>query len=85
MRDVVQLYIHDRAASVTRIVRELKAFQKIDLAPGQSRKATFSLRREQLTFIGLDNRPTVEPGDFDVWIAPSAEAEGPRSIFELRR
>lgn len=84
-REVVQLYIHDSVASVTRPVRELKAFQKIDLAPGESRKVRFSLRREQLTFIGLDNRPTVEPGDFDVWIAPSAEAEGLHSSFELRR
>ena len=85
VREVVQLYIHDRVASVTRPVRELKAFQKIDLAPGQSKKVAFSLRREQLAFIGLDNRPTVEPGDFDVWIAPSAEAEGLHASFELRR
>ena len=83
--EVVQLYIHDRVASVTRPVRELKAFRKIELAPGESKKVAFRLRREQLTFIGLDNRPTAEPGAFDVWIAPSAEAEGLHASFELRR
>lgn len=84
-RELVQLYIHDRAASVTRPVRELKAFSKIEIAPGQSRRVTFRLRREQLTFIGLTNRPTVEPGMFDVWIAPSAESEGVQGSFELLR
>jgi beta-glucosidase len=74
--EVVQLYIRDRAASVTRPVRELKAFRKVKLAPGASETVTFKLNRALLLFIGRDNKPTVEPGTFDVWIAPSAETEG---------
>jgi beta-glucosidase len=81
--EVVQLYVHDRAASVTRPVRELKAFRKIRLAPGQSETVSFRIRRSDLTFIGQQLRPTVEPGTFDVWIAPSAEAEGAHGSFEL--
>jgi beta-glucosidase len=81
--EVVQLYIHDRVASITRPVRELKAFRKVKLAPGQSEVVRFALRPANLQFYGVNNRPVVEPGTFDVWIAPSAEAEGVRGSFDL--
>jgi beta-glucosidase len=81
--EVVQLYAHDRTASVTRPVRELKAFRKIALAPGQSETVRFTLRAADLSFYGRDNRLTVEPGTFDVWIAPSAESDGVRGTFDL--
>lgn len=81
--EVVQLYVRDRAASITRPVRELKDFRKIALAPGESKTVRFGLRREDLLFIGPDLQPTVEPGTFDLWVAPSAEAEGLHATFEL--
>jgi beta-glucosidase len=81
--EVVQLYIHDRVASITRPVRELKAFRKIALAPGQSEVVTFTLNAGDLAFYGLQDKPVVEPGTFDVWIAPSAQAEGVQGSFEL--
>ena len=81
--EVVQLYIRDRAASITRPVRELKAFRKVRLAPGAAETVTFKINRALLLFYGRDNKPTVEPGTFDVWIAPSAEAEGVHAQFEL--
>ena len=81
--EVVQLYIRDRAASITRPVRELKGFEKIALAPGESKIVRFVLRREDLLFIGPDLKPTVEAGTFDLWIAPSAEAEGVSGVFSL--
>src|SRR5437763_12890729 len=56
---VVQLYTHDRTASVTRPVRELKAFRKIALAPGQSEIVRFTLRSTDLSFYRHDDRPTV--------------------------
>ncbi|NWN33598.1 beta-glucosidase, partial [Klebsiella michiganensis] len=59
IEEVVQLYIRDRVASVTRPVRELKAFRKLALAAGASETVTFKLRREQLLFIGRENKPTV--------------------------
>jgi beta-glucosidase len=82
--EVAQLYIHDRTASLTRPVRELKAFRKVALAPGQSETVRFTLRASDLAFLGHDNREMLEPGTFDVWIAPSAESEGVHSMFELR-
>lgn len=82
--EVVQLYVHDIAASVTRPVRELKAFKRIALAPGESRRVAFTLTRADLQFIGRDNRPVAEPGRFRAWIAPSAQAEGVGGEFELR-
>jgi beta-glucosidase len=82
-QEVVQLYVHDVAASVTRPVRELKAFRTISLKPGERRQVSFTLRREDLLFIGRDLKRTVEPGRFRVWIAPSAEAEGVSGEFSL--
>ena len=81
--EVVQLYIHDRVASITRPVRELKAFRKVALAPGQSQTVRFTLTAADLAFYGLQDRPVVEAGMFDVWVAPSAEAEGVHGTFEL--
>ncbi|MFP5330081.1 MAG: glycoside hydrolase family 3 N-terminal domain-containing protein [Alphaproteobacteria bacterium] len=81
--EVVQLYVRDRVASVTRPVRELKAFRKTPLAPGQSEIVSFTLRPSDLQFIGRANRLIVEPGEFDVWISPSAESDGVHSVFTL--
>ena len=83
--ELVQLYIRDRVASITRPVRELKAFRKVALAPGKSETVSFTLTREQLQFLGADLKPTVEPGSFDVWIAPSAQADGVHGTFDLVR
>lgn len=81
--EVVQLYVHDVAASITRPVRELKAFRRVRLAPGAREEVVFTLKRSDLLFIGADLKPTVEPGQFRVWIAPSAQAEGVSGTFEL--
>jgi beta-glucosidase len=81
--EVVQLYTRDRVASLTRPVRELKAYRKISLAPGQSETVRFTIRAGDLGFVGVNNRTVVEPGTFDVWIAPSAEADGVHGQFEL--
>ena len=81
--EVVQFYIRDLAASITRPVRELKAFRKIALKPGERQRVSFTLRRSDLLFVGRDLRPTVEPGRFQIWIAPSAQAEGVSGAFTL--
>ncbi|NJC33687.1 beta-glucosidase [Sphingomonas jejuensis] len=81
--EVVQLYIRDLAASITRPVRELKAFRRVDLAPGASEQVEFRLTRDDLLFVGQDLGRTVEPGRFRLWIAPSAEAEGVTGEFTL--
>ncbi len=78
--EVAQLYIHDRVASRTRPVRELKGFRKIRLEPGQSAEVEFRLNRADLAFVGPDLNWIVEPGEFDVWIAPSAVAGEPVTL-----
>ena len=80
--EVVQLYIHDRVASLTRPVRELKGFRKIYLEPGASTVVSFRLTREDLQFVGPDLQWVAEPGAFEVWIAPSSTAGTP-STFVL--
>ncbi len=67
-KEVVQLYVSDLVASLSPAVKRLKRFAKIYLEPGQSRTLTFNLRRDDLSFIGTDNKPIAEPGDFDVTI-----------------
>jgi beta-glucosidase len=80
--EVVQLYTHERAATVTRPVRQLNDFRKVAIPAGGSVVVQFSLRAEDLRFVGPANRWTVEPGSFDLWVGPSA-AEGLAGRFEL--
>lgn len=84
MREVPQLYVRGRVAAVSRPVRELKDFRSVDVAPGQAVEVVFTLRRDDLAYLGPDLRPVVEPGDYDVWVAPSAEA-GLHGRFRLVR
>ncbi len=80
--EVVQLYVHDRVASRVRPVRELKAFAKIALAPGQARDVVFRLDRGQLAFTNSEGVFTAEPGLFDLWVCASS-ADGEPMRFEL--
>lgn len=82
VEEVVQLYIGNRAASVTRPVRELKAFRKVRVPAGASAEIEFSLTRADLMFVGEDLQPAVEPGQFDLWVGPSA-VSGLKSGFVL--
>ena len=65
-KEIVQLYVSDLVASLSPPIKRLRRFAKIHLEPGQSRTLTFRLRREDLSFIGANNKPVVEPGEFDV-------------------
>lgn len=80
--EVVQLYIHQRAASVTRPVRQLIGFRRVALAPGASAEVSFDIERGDLQFVGRDGKWTAEPGRFDYWIAPSS-VTGSAGRFEL--
>lgn len=62
--EVVQCYVQDCIASVTRPLRELKGFKRITLEPGQSRRVDFKLGREELGFFRNDGGYAVEPGTF---------------------
>ena len=71
--EVVQLYIRDPVASMTRPVKELKSFQRLTLQPGEKRRVEFVLDHEQLGFWNREMRYVVEPGEFRVMVGSSSE------------
>jgi len=71
--EVVQLYIRDVAASMTRPVKELKGFKRITLKPGETQRVEFTLGPEQLGFYNRDMRYVVEPGEFKVMLGSNSE------------
>ncbi len=80
--EVVQCYVRDLVGSVTRPVKELKAFQKISLAPGESRTVRFRIPASELGFWDQQHQYRVEPGEFKLWVGPSSEA-GLEGAFEI--
>jgi beta-glucosidase len=71
--EVVQLYVRQTAASVTRPVRELKAFKRVTLEPGASQRVSLEVPVSALGFHGLDMKYSVEPGEFTLWLGTSSE------------
>ena len=66
--EVAQLYVRDLVGSVTRPVKELKGFQKVELQPGQSREVTFTLKAADLAFYTASGKWEAEPGAFKVFV-----------------
>jgi beta-glucosidase len=73
--EVVQLYVRDLVGNVTRPVRELKAFRRIHLKPGERTTVSFELGMSDLAFYGRDMKRITEPGEFHVWVGGSSAAE----------
>ena len=70
--EIVQLYIHDVLASITRPVKELKGFQRIHLKKGESREVTFEITDDLLKFYNSSLDFVLEPGDFEIMIGPDS-------------
>ncbi len=66
--EVVQMYIHDLAATIARPVKELKGFERISLKAGESRDVVFTIDAEALKFYNSDLQYVAEPGDFEVMV-----------------
>jgi beta-glucosidase len=81
--EVVQMYVRDDVASVTRPVRELRGFERITLEAGQRRTVSFTLRPEHLAFYDQRMRRVVEPGFFTVWVGTSSADEARPARFEV--
>lgn len=81
--EVVQLYVQDVVGSVTRPVKELKGFEKIRLARGESREVSFTLRDTDLAFWRHDMTWGAEPGEFRVYIGTSSEDVGAATFHLL--
>jgi beta-glucosidase len=80
--EVVQLYLRDVVASMTRPVKELKGFTRITLKPGEKKTVRFTINRDQLGFYNRAMRYTVEPGTFKVWLGGNS-VEGLEASFEV--
>ena len=80
--EVAQLYIRDLVGNVTRPVRELKGFQRIEVQPGETVTVEFELHTDDLAFYGRDMRLVTEAGDFHAWIGGSSET-GLRTEFRV--
>ncbi|HNZ71384.1 MAG TPA: beta-glucosidase BglX [Prolixibacteraceae bacterium] len=70
--EVVQLYISDKVAAVSRPVKELKGFKKVMLQPGESKKVTFEIGTKELKYYNNNLEYQWEPGDFVVYIGTSS-------------
>ena len=77
--EVAQVYIRDLVGSITRPVKELKAFERVSLKAGESRSLTIEIPVQELAFVGLDGEKKVEAGEFLLWVAgDSASGEAVR-------
>ena len=81
--EVVELYVRDVAASVTRPVLELRGFKRVTLAPGEARRVSFRLAVEQLAFTGVDGRLRLEPGRISVMVGSSSQDLPCRADLEI--
>ncbi len=83
--EVVQLYIRDSFSSVSRPVKELRGFSKIQLAPGESKQVTLAITPDDLAFTTIDMEHKVEPGQFEVMVGSSSRDEDlTRLILQVR-
>ena len=74
--EVVQLYIRDMVASISRPVKELKGFQRIHLIAGESKEVSFEITPDMLKFYNIELKHVIEPGDFQIMVgANSKEVE----------
>ena len=78
--EVVQLYVQDVVGSITRPVKELKRYQKIQLKTNSEQEVVFKITAEDLKYYNADLTYGVEPGTFHIWVGPNA-ATGLKSSF----
>ena len=71
--EVAELYVHQKIASVTRPVMQLKGFQRITLKPGEKKKVEFTITPDMLSMLNVDMHKVVEPGTFELMVGPSSD------------
>ena len=80
--EVVQLYVRLRGTSVAQPVRALKGFQRVSLAPGETKRVTFVLKPDAFALWDIQNRFVVEPAKVSIWISPDS-AQGSEAALEI--
>ena len=79
--EIVQLYIRDLQASVSRPVKELKGFRRIHLKAGESQTVSFTIDRSLLSFYDAEGREVLEPGEFHVMAGPNSSEVSKASLW----
>jgi len=82
-KEAVQMYVKDLIGSVSRPNMELKGFEKIELKPGETKTVAFTITPEILTFTGLEMKPVLEAGDYEVMVGTSS-AKYKKAAFRLK-
>jgi beta-glucosidase-like glycosyl hydrolase len=80
---VPQLYVRDLLASMVRPVKELKAFGRVELRPGESARVAFAVPTDMLCFTGMEGRRIVEPGEFELQVGASSADIRLRALVEV--
>ena len=84
-QEIVQLYISDKKSSLPRPLKELKAFQKVKLAPGEEKTVTLTIDKKALSFFDDARHEWVaEPGKFEAMIGSSSRNIKGTIVFELK-
>jgi beta-glucosidase len=84
--EVVQLYVHEREASVKRPIKELRGFQRISLAPKEKKRVTFTLPASDLAFYDVTAKQfAVKPGAFDIMVGSSSEDIRAKDKLQVNR
>ena len=78
--EIVQLYISDKYSSITRPVKELKAYQRVSLKPGESKEILFELNKSAFAYYDSEMDYIVEQGDFDILVGNSSRDEDLKSV-----
>ena len=82
--EVVQVYVRDLIGSLTRPVKELKAFDRVAIKAGATKTVAFEIPCQRLGFHNAQSKYVVEPGKFKIWVGPNA-AEGIEAEFEIKQ
>jgi beta-glucosidase len=83
--EVVQLYLHDPVASISQPVRRLRGFERVTLAPGESRQVAFTLDKSDFGFWDNRGKFVVEPGQLEVYVGDSSQATTKATFTVTRR
>jgi len=71
-KEIIQLYVHDKVACVTRPQKELKNFTKVLIKKGEMKTVKFTLSAKELAFYDIDFNKIIEPGEFDLWVGTNS-------------
>ncbi len=83
--EIVQLYVHDKVASVTRPLKELKAFRRVTLAPQEKKTVSFTLTPDDLSYLDKNLKYVLEPGTIEVMVGSSSDDIRLNGTFDVMK